>query len=94
MRARRRERVDWDAEIRKTEQIRRRGFVMSFLSFAVAAAAIVGAGRMGGAEIDLPRRALSVALIMLACLVLGATLRHRARVKREREEAHRSEEDE
>ena len=86
MSMRRRKRIDWDAEIRKSEQIRRRGLVMSFLSFAVAASVIIGAGRMAGAETSLPRMAFPVACILMACLVLGATLRRRARLKREREE--------
>ncbi len=88
MRARQRERrrVDWDAEIEKTERIRRRGFVMSFLSFAMAAAVIIGVNRVGGIDIGLPRRVLSVACIVMACLVLRATLRHRERLRRERQE--------
>ena len=86
-RPRGRQRIDWDAEIEKTERIRRRGFVMSFLSFAVAAAVIVGVNRMGGVDIDLPRRVISVACIVLACLVLRATLRRRERLRRQREEA-------
>ena len=81
-----RKRVDWDAEIEKTERIRRRGFVMSFLSFALAVAVIIGVNRMGGVDISLPRRVLSVACIVMACLVLRVTLKHRERLRREREE--------
>ena len=80
-----RRRVDWDAEIEKTERIRRRGFVMSFLSFAVAAAVIIGVNRVGGIDISLPRRVLSVACIVMACIVLRVTLKHRERLRRERE---------
>ena len=85
-RQRTRKRIDWDAEIEKTERIRRRGFVMSFLSFAMAAAVIIGVNRVGGVDISLPRRVLSVACIVMACLVLRATLRHRERLRRERQE--------
>lgn len=81
----RRERVDWQAEIRKTEQIRRRGFAMSFLSFAVAAAVIFGVGRLGGVEVGLPRRVLSIACLVLACFTLRAVLKRRARLKRKQE---------
>ena len=84
-----RKRVDWDAEIQKTERIRRRGLALSFLSFAVAAAVIIGAGRAGGAELGLPRRVLSVGCLILACLMLRAVLKRRARLRREREEAER-----
>ncbi len=77
----RRRRVDWDAEIRKTERIRRRGLIMSGVSFAVAAAFIIGVWRMGGEDIALPRKVLSVLCLVAACLVFRAVQKHRARMK-------------
>ena len=47
---RHRRRVDWDEEIRKTERIRRRGLFTSLLSFAVAAAVLIGVNRTGGVD--------------------------------------------
>lgn len=84
---RHRRRVDWNEEIRKTEEIRRRGMFMSLLSFAVAAAVIVALNRVSGMDISLPRRVISVACIVLACLVMRVTLKHRARVLQERRES-------
>jgi hypothetical protein len=43
----RRKRIDWDEEIRKTEQIRWRGIRFSLASFALALFWIFGVGRMG-----------------------------------------------
>ena len=86
MRPRRRKRVDWDAEIRKSEQIRRRGLIMSGFSFALAMGVIVGLNRMGGLEIDIPRRVLSIACLIMACFLFRAVLKRRARLKREAEE--------
>ena len=77
----RRRRVDWDAEIRKTERIRRRGLIMSGVSFAVAAAFIIGVWRMGGEDIALPRKVLSVLCLAAACLVFRAVQKHRARMR-------------
>ncbi len=77
----RRQRVDWDAEIRKTERIRRRGLILSGVSFAVAAAFIIGVWRMGGEDIALPRKVISVVCLAAACLVFRAVLKHRARMK-------------
>ena len=76
---RHRRRVDWDEEIRKTERIRRRGLFTSLLSFAVAAAVLIGVNRTGGVDISVP-------CIVVACFVLRVTMRHRARVVRERQE--------
>ena len=83
---RHRRRVDWDEEIRKTERIRRRGLFTSLLSFAVAAAVLIGVNRTGGVDISVPRRVISIACIVVACFVLRVTMRHRARVVRERQE--------
>lgn len=43
----RRKRVDWDEEIKKTEQIRWKGVRFSIASFALATFWIFGVGRMG-----------------------------------------------
>ena len=80
---RHRRRVDWDEEIRKTERIRRRGLFTSLLSFA---AVLIGVNRTGGVDISVPRRVISIACIVVACFVLRVTMRHRARVVRERQE--------
>ncbi len=85
----RRQPVDWDAEIRKTERIQRRGFIMSGVSFAVAVAFILGMNRLGGVEIGFPRKVLSVACLVAACVVFRAAWRRRARLKRERQERER-----
>ncbi|MCR5347573.1 MAG: hypothetical protein K6E38_07335 [Fretibacterium sp.] len=77
----RRQRVDWDAEIQKTERIRRRGLIMSGVSFAVASAFIIGVWRMGGEDIALPRKVISVLCLAAACLVFRAVLKHRAHMK-------------
>ena len=81
----RRQPVDWDAEIRKTEKIQRRGFIMSAVSFAFAVAVIFGMRQFGGVEIGFPRKVLSIVCLIAACFVFRAAWRHRAKWKRERQ---------
>ena len=75
----RRLRVDWDEEIRKTERIRRRGFFISALGLGVAVLFTFGGWRFGGSvgmtEI-VPKIlfALFLALSSALCLVLAAAL--------------------
>ena len=49
----RRKRVDWDAEIKKTEKIKRKGLLMSAFSFAGACAFVFGISRYTGVEFQL-----------------------------------------
>ena len=86
MKTRERHPIDWDAEIRKTERIQRRGFIMSAVSFAAAAAFIFGMREFGVTDIDIPRKVLSVACLAAACFVLFMTLRRRARLKKSKRE--------
>ncbi len=74
-----RKRVDWDAEIRKTEQIRRKGLFMSILSFGMAIAFIFGMSRFSraGADIEIPRSVLFAALFCVSCVVFRAVMKHR-----------------
>ena len=77
----RRKRVDWDAEIRKTEKIRRKGLLMSMLSFGMAVAFIFGMSRYTGASIELPRSVLFALLFCVSCVVLRIIVRKRSRKK-------------
>lgn len=83
---RRRRRVDWDEEIRKTDRIRRRGLGLSALSFAVAVAVIFGAGRMGGFDVALPRKVVAIACLILGVFLFRIVLKRRARLNRLRQE--------
>lgn len=82
----RRRRVDWDEELRKTERIRRRGFALTGLSFAVALGVIVGVGRLGGVNVALPRKVLALAGLALGVLLFRVVLRRRQRLRQESEE--------
>lgn len=83
--------MDWDEELRKTDRIRRRGWGISVLSFAVALGVIFGVGRMGGVDVAVPRKVLSIACLILGVLLCRVVLRRRARLKRLREEREREE---
>ena len=61
----RRKRIDWDEEIRKTEQVRWKGLRFSIASFALAAFWIFGVGRMG-------RKSLSMGPLTLVLLFVAA----------------------
>ena len=89
MKTRERHPVDWDAEIRKTERIQRRGFIMSAVSFAAAAAFIFGMRQFGVTDIDIPRKVLSVACLAAAGFVLFMTMKRRARLKKAKQERER-----
>ena len=88
---RRRRRVDWDEEIRKTDRIRRRGLGLSALSFAVAVAVIFGAGRMDGFDVALPRKVVAIACLVLGVFLFRIVLRRRARLNRLRQEREEEE---
>ena len=72
-----RKRVDWDAEIQKTENIRRRGLLMSVLSFGMAIAFIFGMSRSTGADIEIPRTVLFAVIFCVSCVVLRVIMKHR-----------------
>ncbi|MBQ3457953.1 MAG: hypothetical protein IJG30_03240 [Synergistaceae bacterium] len=73
-----RKRVDWDAEIRKTENIRRKGMLMSALSFAMAVAFIFGMSRSTGADIEIPKTVLFAVIFCVSCVILRVIMKHRA----------------
>ena len=81
-----RRRVDWDEEIRKTEQIRKKGLFVSGLSFAVALIVMFGAGRMSGSAISVSRKVIAIFCLVLGLFLFRATARRRERLRREREE--------
>ena len=72
-----RRRVDWDEEIRKTEQIKRKGLLMSLVSFAVAVAFIFGIGKFTDNSIEIPRTVLFAGLFCVLCFVFRAIVRKR-----------------
>ncbi|MBQ9419016.1 MAG: hypothetical protein IJU31_01430 [Synergistaceae bacterium] len=76
-----RPRIDWDAEIQKTENIKRRGFLMSGLSFALACALIFGMSRATGSEIEIPRAVLVAVCFFVSCVVFGIVMKRRANRK-------------
>lgn len=75
----RRKRVDWDAEIRHTEKIRRKGLLMSMLSFGMAVAFIFGMSRYTGASVEIPRSVLFAVLFCVSCVVFRVIVRKRRR---------------
>ena len=78
-----RKRVDWDAEIQKTENIRRRGLLMSILSFGMAIAFIFGMSRSTGADIEIPRTVLFAVIFCVSCVVLRVIMKHRAEKRKQ-----------
>jgi hypothetical protein len=86
MRERRRRRVDWDEELRKTERIRRKGLFMSALSFGVAMVFVFGASRMNEGGIEISRKVIFAFCFVTAMFLLRAVLARRARLRRERKE--------
>jgi NO-binding membrane sensor protein with MHYT domain len=86
MRERKRRRVDWDEELRKTERIRRKGLLTSALSFGVALAFIAGFARMSAAGVELGRKLVFALGAVIAMFLFRGALIRRARLRREREE--------
>ncbi len=78
-----RKRIDWDEEIRKTDNIKKRGFLMSGLSFALACVLIFGMSRATGSEIEIPRTVLVAVCFFVSCLVFGIIMRRRAKKREE-----------
>ncbi len=77
----RRNRVDWDEEIRKTDNIKKRGFLMSGLSFALACVLIFGMSRATGKDIEIPRAVLVAVCFFVSCVIFGVVMRRRAKKK-------------
>ncbi len=77
-----RKRVDWDAEIRKTENIRRKGLFMSVLSFGMAVAFIFGITRSTGADVEIPKTVLFAVIFCVSCVILRVIMKHRAEKRR------------
>lgn len=73
-----RKRVDWGAEIQKTEKIRRKGILMSVLSFAMAIAFIFGMSKSTGNDIEIPGTVLVCVVFCVSCFVLRAVMKYRA----------------
>jgi hypothetical protein len=94
VRERRRRRVDWDEEIRKTERIRRKGLFTSALSFGVAMVFVFGASRMNEANIEISRKVIVAFCFVTAMFLFRAVLTRRARLRQEREEAAETKETE
>ena len=79
-RYRHRQRVDWDEEIKKTERIKRRGIIMSVISFCAAIAFIFGINRFAGhGNLEIPKSVLAAAFFIVSCLILRAIIKHRQR---------------
>ena len=81
-RYRHRPRVDWDEEIKKTERIKRRGIIMSVISFCVAIAFIFGINKFAGSGaggLEIPKSVLAAACFIVSCLILRAVIKHRQR---------------
>ena len=81
-----RQRVDWDEEIRKTERIRRRGFFISALGFGVALVFILGTNRLNVLDAEIGRKIIFALCLVLSMFILRLALRRRERLKREQKE--------
>ena len=77
----RRPRVDWDAEIRKTEKIRRKGLLMSALSFAMACAFIFGMHKYTGASVEIPKTVLFAVVFVVSCVIFAKVMKRRKKKK-------------
>ncbi len=78
---RRRKRVDWDEEIKKTERIKRKGFLISALSFAMACAFIFGIHKFTGSEFQLSRKFITA---FIFCILLCAAFSISAYIRKKR----------
>ena len=73
----RRNRIDWDEEIKKTEKIKRKGILMSGISFAFACAFILGISKHIGIDIEIPKTVLFAALFCVSCVIFGVVVKRR-----------------
>lgn len=87
---RKRNRIDWEKELRKTEQIRTRGFHMSVLSLLLAVAFLFGASKMNGGISVYPYLIMG-GCFLAAVVVLVLTLRRRAEKQRKQKEMEEDE---
>ena len=83
-----RKRVDWDAEIRKTENIRRKGLLMSGLSFGMACALIFSMSKYTGKDITIPRSVLVAVCFCVSCVVLRVIMKKRAKEREQEQQNH------
>ncbi len=72
-----RHKVDWDKEIEKSEKIRKRGILMSTVSFAVACAFIFGATRFSGASLEIPKSILFAAVFCASAVIFRMIVKKR-----------------
>lgn len=79
---RKRKRIDWDEEMRKTEEIRSRGFRTSVLSFFVAIMFMVGANRLNE-EFSIYPYLIMGACLFTAVVVMVTTLRRSAKKQKD-----------
>ena len=86
MTANKRKKIDWDAEIQKTENIKRRGFLMSGLSFALACVLIFGMSKATGNEIEIPRAVLVTVCFFVSCVIFGIVIKRRSQKRKELKE--------
>ncbi|MDR1377846.1 MAG: hypothetical protein LBJ36_02180 [Synergistaceae bacterium] len=83
---RKRRRVDWDEELRKTEHIRRKGLFTSALGFGVAMIFIMGAHYMSPGGVEISRKIIFTFCFVIAMFLLRGILGRRERLRQEREE--------
>jgi len=82
----RRNRIDWEKEIQKTEEIRMRGFKTSTLGFILAAMFLFGASRVN-TDASLTSHAIMIGCFFSAVVFFVFTLRRRAeKLKKLRDE--------
>ena len=74
----RRNKIDWDEEIRKTEKIKRKGMLMSALSFAFTCAFIFGISRHSGIDVEIPKTVLFAGLFCVSCVIFAVIVKRRS----------------
>lgn len=83
----RRRRIDWDEELKKTEQIRRKGFFLSGLSFGLSALLIYGASHLNKESIVFSKKIVATFFLLLFMLIVGGLLHRRKRLRQKQEES-------
>jgi len=73
----RKNRIDWDKELQKTERIRMNGFKLSLLGFGVAVLFLLGAGHLNE-EIPVFSYAILIGCFLMATVIIVLTLKRRA----------------
>jgi hypothetical protein len=82
---RKRRRVDWDEELRKTERIRRKGLFISALGFGVAMICVLGASRLNPGGVEISRKIIFTFCFVIAMFLMRGILKRRERLRLERE---------